>query len=162
MTSLLFLLQRGVDVNTQFEGFHWAAFGGYLDIVLLFLERKLPLEVRNRWDGTVLSAAVYGAEGNGRRFRRRTAAPAPRQVPGDGPQPLSSRLFAGKQKSRFPRTHVRPRTIASPSLSFTTKGNGWLASLKICSLWRAPTPGSIRLSDRTCIWMKLWANAFAR
>lgn len=64
-SAVKFLLERGVSINTQMDGFHWAAFSGYLDIVQLFLERKPPLEFRNQWGGTVVSAAVYGAEGHG-------------------------------------------------------------------------------------------------
>ncbi len=63
--TVQFLLQQDVDVIAQFDGMQWAAFAGHADIVQLFLERGyLPLDLYNRWGGTALSAAVYGAGGN--------------------------------------------------------------------------------------------------
>jgi ankyrin repeat protein len=55
------LLEKDLDDGAIFEGFHWAAFGGYIDIVNLILPLLPDLEKRNRWGTTVLGAAVYGA-----------------------------------------------------------------------------------------------------
>jgi hypothetical protein len=61
-----FLLEKGVDPlagdNTGLNGFHYAVWHGHLDIVKLLIERKVPLEVRNMYGGTVLGCALDGAE----------------------------------------------------------------------------------------------------
>jgi hypothetical protein len=60
-----FLLDKGVDPlagdNTWLNGFHYAVSSGHLDVVKLLIERKVPLEVRNRYGGTVLGQAVWSA-----------------------------------------------------------------------------------------------------
>ena len=60
-----FLLERGVDPlagnHTGLNGFHYAASGGHLDVVKLMIERKVPLEVKNMYGGTVLGQAVWSA-----------------------------------------------------------------------------------------------------
>jgi Ankyrin repeats (many copies) len=61
-----FLLEKGVDTlagdNTGLNGFHYAVWHGHLDISKLLIERKVPLEVRNMYGGTVLGCAIDGAE----------------------------------------------------------------------------------------------------
>jgi hypothetical protein len=61
-----FLLDKGVDPlagdNTGLNGFHYAVWHGHLDTVKLLIERKVPLEVRNMYGGTVLGCALHGAE----------------------------------------------------------------------------------------------------
>jgi ankyrin repeat protein len=57
-----YLLDQHLDVGTQVHGMtglHWAAVGGQLDTIKLLLERKAPLEARNRYDGTVLGQATW-------------------------------------------------------------------------------------------------------
>lgn len=60
-----FLLTQGVDplagISTGLNGFHYAASSGHLDTVMLLIERKAPLEVRNMYGGTVLGQAVWSA-----------------------------------------------------------------------------------------------------
>lgn len=60
-----FLLDKGVDPlagdNTGLNGFHYAVWHGHLDTVRLLIERKVPLEVRNMYGGTVLGSALDGA-----------------------------------------------------------------------------------------------------
>ena len=60
-----FLLKKGVDpaagANTGLNAFHWAANRGHLDTVKLLLERRVPLEIKNMYGGTVLSTAVWSA-----------------------------------------------------------------------------------------------------
>ena len=59
------MLRKGVDPlagdQTWLNGFHWAANNGHTDTVKLLIERKVPLEVRNRYGGTVLGQAVWAA-----------------------------------------------------------------------------------------------------
>jgi hypothetical protein len=61
-----FLLDKGVDPlagnNTGLNGFHYAVWHGHLDTVKLLIERKVPLEVRNMYGGTVLGSATDAAE----------------------------------------------------------------------------------------------------
>jgi ankyrin repeat protein len=64
MTVVQFLLERGVDVDAQSDGFsgvNAAATGGCLDTVRLFLSRGASLETRNRYGGTSLGGALWGA-----------------------------------------------------------------------------------------------------
>ena len=60
-----FLLEMGVDKNTyrQFKltGLHWAAISGDIDTVKALLKHKAPLEAKNVWGGTPLSAAIWAA-----------------------------------------------------------------------------------------------------
>ena len=60
-----FQLDKGVDPlagdNTGLNGFHYAASSGHLDVVKLLIERKVPLEVKNMYGGTVLGQAVWSA-----------------------------------------------------------------------------------------------------
>jgi ankyrin repeat protein len=61
-----FLLGKGVDPiagdNTGLNGFHYAAWHGHLDTVKLLLERRVPLEVRNMYGGTVLGTTLHGIQ----------------------------------------------------------------------------------------------------
>jgi len=61
-----FLLDQGIDPlagdNTGLNGFHYAAWHGHLDTVKLLLARKVPLEVRNMYGGTVLGTALHGVK----------------------------------------------------------------------------------------------------
>ena len=60
-----FLLDRGVDpeagAGTGMVGFHWAADRGHLDTVEMLIRRKVPLETRNMYGGTVLGTTVWSA-----------------------------------------------------------------------------------------------------
>jgi nicotinamidase-related amidase len=60
-----YLLQRGVDVTagigTGLSAFHWAANRGHLATVQLLLKHNAPLEMRNRYDGTVLGGTLWAA-----------------------------------------------------------------------------------------------------
>lgn len=47
--------------NTGVNGFHWAANRGQLEVVRLLIDRKVPLESRNMYGGTVLGMAVWSA-----------------------------------------------------------------------------------------------------
>src|SRR5581483_2538466 len=62
----LFLLDRGADptdpADTGATALHWAAGAADVALVKLFIERGAPLEVRNRWGGTVLEHAGHGFE----------------------------------------------------------------------------------------------------
>jgi hypothetical protein len=58
------LLECGVDVAAQDghgqSGLHYAALGGYLDILQLLIAHGAPLEVKNIWGGTALGQATWG------------------------------------------------------------------------------------------------------
>src|SRR5205823_5479467 len=55
-------------------GLHWAALGGYPDIVRLLLERGAPADLRDpTFDGTALEWALYGWDGQERRQSERFA-----------------------------------------------------------------------------------------
>lgn len=60
-----FLLAQGVDpsagAGTGLNGFHWAANRGQLDTVRLLIRRKVPLETKNMYGGTVLGTTVWSA-----------------------------------------------------------------------------------------------------
>jgi ankyrin repeat protein len=55
----------GVDplagFGTGMNGFHWAANRGQLETVKMLIERKVPMEVENMYDGTVLGCTVWSA-----------------------------------------------------------------------------------------------------
>jgi ankyrin repeat protein len=60
-----FLLDRGVDVAMELHGMtglHWALVGGNLSTVKLLLERKAPLEWRNRHGGTALGCGTWAVK----------------------------------------------------------------------------------------------------
>ena len=58
-----YLMKRGVDplagFGTGMNGFHWAANRGQLETVKLLIERKVPMEVKNMYGGTVLGCTVW-------------------------------------------------------------------------------------------------------
>lgn len=60
-----YLLDRGVDplagVGTGLNAFHWAANRGQLETVRMLIARRVPLETRNSYGGTVLGSAVWAA-----------------------------------------------------------------------------------------------------
>jgi ankyrin repeat protein len=64
-----FLLDKGVDLASRNgdgqTGLHWAVIGGQLDTVKSLLRRKAPLEVKNRYGGTVLGQALWSAAHGG-------------------------------------------------------------------------------------------------
>jgi hypothetical protein len=59
------LLDEGLDpsagVGTGLNAFHWAANRGQLEVVRLLIDRKVPLEQRSMYGGTVLGTAVWAA-----------------------------------------------------------------------------------------------------
>jgi ankyrin repeat protein len=60
-----FLLEQGVDpaaqANVGQTGLHYAAHGGQLKTVEMLIARKVPLEVKNMYGGTVLGQALWSA-----------------------------------------------------------------------------------------------------
>ena len=60
-----FLLQRGVDIQTQANtgqtALHWAVIGGHIDTIKLLLDRGASLEARNVYGGTPLAQALWSA-----------------------------------------------------------------------------------------------------
>ena len=64
-----FLLERGVDLASHSDdgqtGLHWAVIGGHLDTVKSLLRRNPPLEVKNRYGGTVLGQTLWSAAHGG-------------------------------------------------------------------------------------------------
>jgi len=67
-----FLLDKGVDVATEVHGMiglHWAIVEGHLGTVKLLLERRAPLEWRNRYGGTALGCAMWAVNHSDRGYR---------------------------------------------------------------------------------------------
>ncbi|MGH9945722.1 MAG: ankyrin repeat domain-containing protein [Pyrinomonadaceae bacterium] len=60
-----FLLDNDVDpvagMKTGLNGFHYAASGGHLELVNLLIERKVTIETKNMYGGTVLGQALWSA-----------------------------------------------------------------------------------------------------
>jgi hypothetical protein len=59
-----FMLRNGIDSAALIAGMHWAAAGGDLATLRLFINRSAPLEALSEWGGTVLATAVWCAEHN--------------------------------------------------------------------------------------------------
>ena len=59
------LLDNGVDpvagMRSGMNGFHYAASCGQLEVVKVMIERKVPMEIVNRYGGTVLGQALWSA-----------------------------------------------------------------------------------------------------
>jgi len=59
------LLEAGVEpyagMKTWLAGPHWAASGGHPEIMRLFIDRGISLEVENMYGGTVLGQALWSA-----------------------------------------------------------------------------------------------------
>lgn len=58
------LLDDGADPATKYGGMtamHWAAHYGHLDVIRAFVAHRAPLEIENRYGGTVLGQAVWSA-----------------------------------------------------------------------------------------------------
>lgn len=59
------LLDHGVDpysgMKTGLSGFHYAASSGRLEAVKLLIERRLPIEIKNMYGGTVFGQAMWSA-----------------------------------------------------------------------------------------------------
>ncbi len=64
-----FLLAHGADLTAQDSdgqtGLHWAAIGGHPSTVELLVHRKAPLEVKNKYGGTVLGQTLWSAAHGG-------------------------------------------------------------------------------------------------
>jgi hypothetical protein len=62
---VVFLLDHGADPiagsATGLNGFHWAANRGQLHTVEALIARRLPMEVRNSYGGTVLGGTVWAS-----------------------------------------------------------------------------------------------------
>ncbi len=60
-----YFLKQGVEpaggAKTGLNALHWAANRGQLDVVTRLLQRRVPLETRNMYGGTVLGTAVWSA-----------------------------------------------------------------------------------------------------
>src|SRR5688572_24185492 len=60
-----YLLDKGVDpyagMKAGLSGFHYAASSGRLDVIKLFIDRKVPMEVKNMYGGTVFEQAIWSA-----------------------------------------------------------------------------------------------------
>ncbi|MBS1716852.1 MAG: ankyrin repeat domain-containing protein [Armatimonadetes bacterium] len=65
MSAVLALLAAGGDPSvveaTGCSAFHWAADRGQLEVVKLLIERGTPMEMLNRFGGTVLGFTVWSA-----------------------------------------------------------------------------------------------------
>jgi len=63
--AVAYLLDKGVDpyagMKTGLSGFHYAASSGRPDVIHLLIERKVPMEVRNMYGGTVFEQAIWSA-----------------------------------------------------------------------------------------------------
>ena len=59
------LLDKGVDpvagMRSGMNGFHYAASCGQLEVVKVMIDRKVPMEIVNRFGGTVLGQALWSA-----------------------------------------------------------------------------------------------------
>ena len=60
-----YLIDRCVDpyagMKTWLAGPHYAVSSGHLDTVRMLLDKKIPLEVKNRYNGTVLGQALWSS-----------------------------------------------------------------------------------------------------
>jgi len=60
-----YLLDNHVDpyagMKTGLAGFHYAASSGRLDVIRLLIERKVPMEIKNMYGGTVFDQAIWSA-----------------------------------------------------------------------------------------------------
>lgn len=60
-----YLLDNGVDpyagMRTWLAGPHWAASSGRVETMKMLLDRNIPLEVENKYGGTVLGQALWSA-----------------------------------------------------------------------------------------------------
>lgn len=58
-----YLIDAGVDpyagMKTWLAGPHWAASGGHLDTVRMLIEKRVPLEIENKYGGSVLGQALW-------------------------------------------------------------------------------------------------------
>ena len=63
--SAEYLLDKSVDpyagMKTGLSGFHYAASSGRLEVIKLLISRKVPMEVRNMYGGTVFEQALWSA-----------------------------------------------------------------------------------------------------
>lgn len=63
--TAMHLLEAGVEpyagMKTWLAGPHWAASGGHPEIMKLFIDRGISLEVENKYGGTVLGQALWSA-----------------------------------------------------------------------------------------------------
>src|SRR6185369_15060782 len=59
------LLDKGIDpyagMKTGLAGFHYAASSGRPEVIRLLIERRVPMEVRNMYGGTVFEQAIWSA-----------------------------------------------------------------------------------------------------
>jgi hypothetical protein len=60
-----YLIEAGVDpyagMKTWLAGPHYAVSGGHLDTVKMLIDKQIPLNVNNRYGGTVLGQALWSA-----------------------------------------------------------------------------------------------------
>ena len=60
-----YLIEHGVDpyagMKTWLAGPHYAVSSGHLDTVRMLIDKKIPLEVKNHYRGTVLGQALWSA-----------------------------------------------------------------------------------------------------
>lgn len=60
-----YLIDKGVDpyagMKTWLAGPHYAVSSGNLDTVKMLIEKKVPLEIENRYGGTMLGQALWSA-----------------------------------------------------------------------------------------------------
>lgn len=59
------LLDKGVDpvagMRSGMNGFHYAASCGQLEVISVMIDRNVPMEIVNRYGGTVLGQALWSA-----------------------------------------------------------------------------------------------------
>ncbi|MEQ1644366.1 MAG: hypothetical protein ABL959_13045 [Pyrinomonadaceae bacterium] len=60
-----YLIDAGVDpyagMKTWLAGPHWAASSGQLGVIKMLIEKRIPLEIENKYGGTVLGQALWSA-----------------------------------------------------------------------------------------------------
>lgn len=65
VTTAEYLLDKGVNpyagMRTGLSGFHYAASSGRVEVIKLLIDRKVPMEIKNMYDGTVFGQAIWSA-----------------------------------------------------------------------------------------------------
>jgi ankyrin repeat protein len=60
-----YLIDAGVDpyagMKMWLAGPHWAASSGRLDVIKMLIEKNIPLEIENKYGGTVFGQALWSA-----------------------------------------------------------------------------------------------------
>jgi hypothetical protein len=115
IATVRYLLDKGVDpyagMKTGLAGPHYAVSSGHLELVQVLIEKKIGLEVKNSYGGTILEQALWSAVNE---HKPTHAVVIEALINAGATIPNGTREWWNEQTIPFPRTKTRVADMLRP------------------------------------------------